>query len=100
MPCSEPQVNSKIILNKRLVIESCRMYVLESSGADPWASNYTLKAQLNTYDQFAIDGTYFQHSTGLYHIYSCWYRQYDGWPSNLCITKSMFFIYSGIESPA
>ncbi len=76
------------------------MYVLESSGADPWASNYTLKAQLNTYDQFAIDGTYFQHSTGLYHIYSCWYRQYDGWPSNLCITKSMYSICIGIESPA
>ncbi|GAM85845.1 hypothetical protein ANO11243_038530 [Dothideomycetidae sp. 11243] len=64
-----------------------RMYVLESSGADPWESTYSLKAQLDTYDQFAIDGTYFQHSTGLYHIYSCWYRQYDGWPANLCITK-------------
>ena len=64
-----------------------RMYVLESSGSDPWNSNYSMKAQLNTYDQFAIDGTYFQHSTGLYHIYSCWYRKYDGWPANLCITK-------------
>ncbi|KAK4981823.1 hypothetical protein LTR66_009683 [Elasticomyces elasticus] len=64
-----------------------RMYVLESSGNDPWDSTYELKAQLNTYDQFAIDGTYFQHSSGLYHIYSCWYRQYDGWPANLCITK-------------
>lgn len=64
-----------------------RMYVLEGSGSDPWESTYTLKGQLNTYDQFAIDGTYFTHSTGLYHIYSCWYRQYDGWPSNLCITK-------------
>ncbi len=65
-----------------------RMFVLESDGSDPWASNYTLKSQLNTYDQFAIDGTYFRHSSGLYHIYSCWYRQYDGWPANLCITKS------------
>lgn len=64
-----------------------RMYVLESSGSDPWTSNYTMKAQLSTYDQFAIDGTYFNHTTGLYHIYSCWYRQYDGWPANLCITK-------------
>ncbi|GAB7347489.1 hypothetical protein MBLNU459_g4396t1 [Dothideomycetes sp. NU459] len=64
-----------------------RMYVLEGSDPDPWNSTYTLKGQLNTYDQFAIDGTYFTHSTGLYHIYSCWYRQYDGWPSNLCITK-------------
>jgi GH43 family beta-xylosidase len=64
-----------------------RMYVLESSSADPWTSTYTLKAQLNTYDQFAIDGTYFAHSTGLYHIYSCWYRAYDAWPANLCITK-------------
>lgn len=64
-----------------------RMYVLEGSSPDPWESTYTLKSQLNTYDQFAIDGTYFQHESGLYHIYSCWYRQYDGWPANLCITK-------------
>lgn len=64
-----------------------RMYVLEGSTSDPWTSNYTLKSQLNTYDQFAIDGTYFQHSTGLYHIYSCWYSAYVSWPANLCITK-------------
>ncbi|KAF2807974.1 putative xylan 1,4-beta-Xylosidase [Mytilinidion resinicola] len=64
-----------------------RMYVLEGSGSDPWAADFALKSQLNTYDQFAIDGTYFQHSTGLYHIYSCWYHQYDAWPANLCITK-------------
>lgn len=69
------------------------MFVLESSGSDPWTSNYTLKSQLDTYGQFAIDGTYFQHSTGLYHIYSCWYRAYDGWPSNLCITKSKAFVF-------
>lgn len=67
-----------------------RMFVLEGLGADPWAATFTFKAQLNTFDQFAIDGTYFQHSTGLYHIYSCWYREYDGWPANLCITKSKF----------
>ncbi len=64
-----------------------RMYVLQGSTADPWTSNYTMKAQLNTYDQFAIDGTYFQHTTGLYHVYSCWYSAYESWPSNLCITK-------------
>ncbi|KAF2102324.1 alpha-arabinofuranosidase II [Rhizodiscina lignyota] len=64
-----------------------RMYVIEGSGDDPWSASFSMKAQLNTYDQFAIDGTYFQHDTGLYHIYSCWYRQYDGWPANLCITK-------------
>nr|POE78018.1 extracellular exo-alpha-(1->5)-l-arabinofuranosidase [Quercus suber] len=64
-----------------------RMYVLESSGVDPWASDYTLKAQLNTFDQFAIDGTYFQHKTGLYHVYSCWFSAHESWPSNLCITK-------------
>ncbi|CAK4033150.1 glycoside hydrolase family 43 [Lecanosticta acicola] len=64
-----------------------RMYVLEGSTSDPWTSDYTLKSQLNTYDQFAIDGTYFQHSTGLYHIYSCWYSAYEAWPANLCITK-------------
>jgi len=64
-----------------------RMYVLEGSTSDPWTSNYTMKAQLNTFDQFAIDGTYFQHSTGLYHVYSCWFTPYESWPSNLCITK-------------
>ncbi|KAF2147401.1 glycoside hydrolase family 43 protein [Aplosporella prunicola CBS 121167] len=65
-----------------------RMYVLEGTGsADPWGASYAYKAQLNTYDQFAIDGTYFRHSTGLYHIYSCWQRVYDGWPANLCIAK-------------
>ena len=75
-----------------------RMFVLESSGPDPWMSNYTLKSQLDTFDQFAIDGTYFQHSTGLYHVYSCWYRAYDGWPSNLCITKSMEIIFAVSQS--
>ncbi|MCJ1303267.1 hypothetical protein MMC08_006075 [Hypocenomyce scalaris] len=64
-----------------------RMFVLESSGADPWESDYVLKSQLNTFDQFAIDGTYFQHATGLYHIYSCWYEKYISWPSMLCITQ-------------
>jgi GH43 family beta-xylosidase len=64
-----------------------RMFVLEGIGSDPWTATYTYKSQLDTYDQFAIDGTYFQHSGDLYHIYSCWFRQYDGWPANLCITK-------------
>ncbi len=50
-----------------------RMFVLEGSTSDPWTSNYTMKAELDTYDQFAIDGTYFRHSTGLYHVYSCWF---------------------------
>lgn len=48
-----------------------RMFVLESTGSDPWTSNYSMKAELNTLDQFAIDETYFQHSSGLYHVYSC-----------------------------
>ncbi|KAK4498154.1 hypothetical protein PRZ48_010810 [Zasmidium cellare] len=71
-----------------------RMYVLEGSTSDPWTSNYTLKGELNgvkgqidTYNQFAIDGTYFQHSSGLYHVYSCWYSAYVSWPANLCISK-------------
>ena len=63
------------------------MYVLQSSGPDIWASNYTLKGQLNTFDQFAIDGTYFIHPTGLYHIYSCWFDGLQSWPANLCITE-------------
>lgn len=63
------------------------MYVLESSSSDIWSSNYTLKSQLDTYDQFAIDGTYFQYNSNLYHVYSCWYSQYESWPANLCITQ-------------
>lgn len=66
------------------------MYVLESSGSDIWESTYTLKGELDTYDQFAIDGTYFKHSTGLYHIYSCWFSALQSWPSNLCITQRTF----------
>lgn len=64
-----------------------RMFVLESSGSDPWSSEYTFSAKLDTYDQFAIDGTYFNHTTGLYHIYSCWESAYQSWPSMLCISK-------------
>jgi GH43 family beta-xylosidase len=65
-----------------------RMFVLEGiGGSDPWTTHFAYKAQLDTYDQFAIDGTYFQHKGSLYHIYSCWYSAYDGWPANLCITK-------------
>ena len=64
-----------------------RMFVLESSSSDPWASAYTMISELDTYNQFAIDGTYFVHSTGLYHIYSCWESQYVSWPSMLCITQ-------------
>lgn len=67
---------------------SIRMYVLESSGSDIWDSSYKMKAQLNTFDQFAIDGTYFQHQDNLYHVYSCWYSALQSWPANLCITKS------------
>jgi GH43 family beta-xylosidase len=55
-----------------------RVYVLEGSDSDSWEATFTPKAQLNTYDQFAIDGTYFQHSTGLFYVCSFWYRQYDG----------------------
>ncbi|OAP61614.1 hypothetical protein AYL99_03817 [Fonsecaea erecta] len=64
-----------------------RMFVLESSGADPWGSSYSFKAELDTYGQFAIDGTYFAHASGLYHVYSCWEGAYVSWPSMLCITR-------------
>lgn len=64
-----------------------RMFVVEGTGSDPWTATYQYKSELDTYNQFAIDGTYFQHNDQLYHIYSCWRRQYDGWPANLCITK-------------
>lgn len=42
-----------------------RMFVLEGTGEDPWTASFTYKSQLNTFDQFAIDGTYFQHKTGI-----------------------------------
>ncbi|KAK8112305.1 Arabinanase/levansucrase/invertase [Apiospora kogelbergensis] len=64
-----------------------RMFVLESSGSDPWTSDFTMKSMLNTYDQFAIDGTYFLHKDRMYHIYSCWETAYSAWPANLCITE-------------
>ena len=64
------------------------MFVLEGTGSsDPWEVDFSFKAELDTYDQFAIDGTYWQHSTALYHIYSCWDEKYSSWPANLCITK-------------
>ncbi|KAK6223371.1 hypothetical protein LQW54_000488 [Pestalotiopsis sp. IQ-011] len=63
-----------------------RMFVLEGSGSDPWTADFTLKSMLNTYDQFAIDGTYFSFDGKLYHIYSCWENAYSAWPANLCIT--------------
>lgn len=63
-----------------------RMFVLEGDGPDPWAADFTLKGELNTYDQFAIDGTYFIHNQQIYHIYSCWQEQTSAWPANLCIT--------------
>lgn len=74
-----------------------RMFVLESSCSDPWESNYTMKAELDTYDQFAIDGTYLQVNGELYHVYSCWYDKYVSWPAMLCISKSelgrpLFFV--------
>jgi GH43 family beta-xylosidase len=64
-----------------------RMFVAVGEADDPWTPEYSYRGQLETYDQFAIDGTYFQHAGQLYHIYSCWYHKYDGWPANLCITK-------------
>jgi len=63
------------------------MFVLEGDGPDPWTSTFTMKSMLNTFDQFAIDGTYFKYNNNLYHIYSCWEDTYSGWPANLCITQ-------------
>lgn len=66
-----------------------KMFVLESSGRDIWDSEYSFKAELDTFDQgLAIDGTYLQHESGPYQIYSCWYSKYMSWPSLLCIDKS------------
>lgn len=63
------------------------MFVLAADGPDPWTASYSLKPMLDTFDQFAIDGTYFQHENNLYQIYSCWEDKYSAWPANLCITK-------------
>lgn len=63
-----------------------RMFVLASSGPDPWTADFTLKGEVNTYDQFAIDGTYFFYNNQTYHIYSCWQEATSAWPANLCIT--------------
>jgi GH43 family beta-xylosidase len=65
------------------------MFVLESSGPSPWDSSYTTISELDTYNQFAIDGTYFLDATTkqLYHIYSCWEGAYISWPSMLCISQ-------------
>lgn len=63
-----------------------RMFVLAADGPDPWTATYELKPMLDTYDQFAIDGTYFSYEDKLYHIYSCWENAYSAWPANLCIT--------------
>ncbi|KAH8203780.1 hypothetical protein TruAng_002073 [Truncatella angustata] len=62
-----------------------RMFVLEGDEPDPWAADFRLKSQLNSYDQFAIDGTYFVYEDKLYHIYSCWENTYSSWPANLCL---------------
>ncbi|KAI0169997.1 glycoside hydrolase family 43 protein [Hypoxylon sp. FL1284] len=64
-----------------------RMFVLAGDNSDPWTANFTLKPMLDTYDQFAIDGTYFHFEDQLYHIYSCWEHKYSSWPANLCITR-------------
>lgn len=75
------------------------MFVLEGQGTDPWTAEFTYKAELNTFDTFAIDGTYFQHSENLYHIYSCWITKYDAWPAALCITKmtDAWTVYDNLE---
>ena len=69
-----------------------RMFTLSSDSDDPWDTNYSLQGMLDTYDQFAIDGTYFSPTTGshageLYHVYSCWYNNFTSWPSMLCISE-------------
>lgn len=63
-----------------------RMFVLAGDTADPWTASFALRGMVNTYDQFAIDGTYFLHGGETYHVYSCWQEQTSAWPANLCIT--------------
>ncbi|KAI1621947.1 glycosyl hydrolase [Exophiala viscosa] len=82
-----PSPNQDMLCDFTCPAVNHRMFVLESSTSDPWESDYNIKSELDTYDQFAIDGTYFNHSTGLYHVYSCWEAQYISWPSMLCISK-------------
>ncbi|KAK5037780.1 hypothetical protein LTS07_001247 [Exophiala sideris] len=82
-----PSPNQDMLCDFTCPAVNHRMFVLESTTSDPWESDYSMKSELDTYDQFAIDGTYFNHSTGLYHVYSCWEAQYISWPSMLCISK-------------
>ncbi len=63
-----------------------RMFVLAGDGPDPWTASFSMKGMLNSYDQFAIDGTYFAYNGELYHVYSCWEQKYSAWPANLCVT--------------
>lgn len=93
IPRSLPMRCVHVKMNERSFVDSTaqpainhRMFVLEGDGPNPWAADFTLKGELNTYDQFAIDGTYFIHNQQIYHIYSCWQEQTSAWPANLCIT--------------
>lgn len=63
-----------------------RMFVLAGDASDPWTASFSLKGEVDTYDQFAIDGTYFLYGGETYHVYSCWQEQTSAWPANLCIT--------------
>jgi hypothetical protein len=85
--CRLPASRNRHALRLTCPAVNHRMFVLESSSDDPWNSDYAFKGQLDTYDQFAMDGTSFQHSSGLYHVYSCWYEAYVSWLSMLCVTR-------------
>lgn len=69
------------------------MFVVRGSGPDndtlpnPYDATWGEAVKLNTYNSFAIDGTYFLHNEKLYHIYSCWETKYSVWPAMLCITE-------------
>ncbi|KAI5865779.1 glycoside hydrolase family 43 protein [Durotheca rogersii] len=52
-----------------------RMFVLAGDGPDPWTADFSKRSMLDTYGQFAVDGTYLRVGDGLYH------------PSNLCVTQ-------------
>ncbi|OTB19348.1 glycoside hydrolase family 43 protein [Daldinia sp. EC12] len=64
-----------------------RMFVLAGDGPDPWTAKFEMKPMVDTYDMFAIDGTYFHFEDRLYHIYSYWEHKYSSCPANLCITR-------------
>tara|TARA_R110000868_G_scaffold98706_5_gene271810 strand:+ start:3249 stop:4346 length:1098 start_codon:yes stop_codon:yes gene_type:complete len=64
-----------------------RMFVLENSSANPFEGIFTLKSKLKTdsNDNWAIDGSIFEHKDSLYFIWSGWEK-----PKELSETQNIY----------